>query len=245
MINITIAGDLGSGKSTVANHLINNINYRIESAGLIFRRLAEQHGMSAKEFNQFIESNPKYDNMVDDTIKEMGEKEENIIFDSRLAWYFVPKSFKIYMYVDVDTATERIFNDKGRVSESYSDMATAKKEIIERRESEVLRYKTFYNIDINNYSNYDFIIDTSHATKDEVNDAVLSNFRAFEQGKEYDRIILSPKNLIMENETATDASDDIEIEKRDGKFYVLKGFAKVRAALEEGKNLVAVKKMVE
>ena len=245
MINITIAGDLGSGKSTVANHLINNINYRIESAGLIFRRLAEQHGMSAKEFNQFIESNPKYDNMVDDTIKEMGEKEENIIFDSRLAWYFVPKSFKIYMYVDVDTATERIFNDKGRVSESYSDMATAKKEIIERRESEVLRYKTFYNIDINNYINYDFIIDTSHATKDEVNDAVLSNFRAFEQGKEYDRILLSPKNLIMENETVTDASDDIEIEKRDGKFYVVKGFAKVRAALQEGKSLVAVKKMVE
>ena len=245
MINITIAGDLGSGKSTVANHLISNINYRIESAGLIFRRLAEQHGMTAKEFNQFIESNPKYDNMVDDTIKEMGAKEENIIFDSRLAWYFVPKSFKMYMYVDVDTATERIFNDKGRVSESYSDMATAKKEIIERRESEVLRYKTFYNIDINNYSNYDFIIDTSHATKDEVNEAVLSNFRAFEKGEAYDRILLSPKNLIIENETVPDASDDIEIEKRDGKFYVLKGFAKVRAALQEGKNLVAVKKMVE
>ena len=179
MINITIAGDLGSGKSTVANHLINNINYRIESAGLIFRRLAEQHGMTAKEFNQFIESNPKYDNMVDDAIKEMGEKEENIIFDSRLAWYFVPKSFKIYMYVDIDTATERIFNDKGRVSESYSDMETAKKEIIERRQSEVLRYKTFYNVDIDNYNNYDFIIDTSHATKEEVNELVLSSFLAF------------------------------------------------------------------
>ena len=244
MINITIAGDLGSGKSTVANHLINNINYRIESAGLIFRRLAEQHGMTAKEFNQFIESNPKYDNMVDDNIKEMGEKEENIIFDSRLAWYFVPKSFKIYMYVDVDTATERIFNDKGRVSESYSDMQTAKKEIIERRESEVLRYKTFYNIDINNYSNYDFIIDTSHATKDEVNDAVLSNFRAFEQGKEYDKILLSPKNLIMENEI-NDASEDIEIEKKDGKFFVFKGHNKVKAALEEGKNLVAIKAIFE
>ena len=148
------------------------------------------------------------------------------------------------MYVDVDTATERIFNDKGRVSESYSDMATAKKEIIERRESEVLRYKTFYNIDINNYSNYDFIIDTSHATKDEVNDAVLSNFKAFEQGKEYDKILLSPKNLIMENEIE-DASEDVEIEKRDGKFYVVKGFTKVRAALQEGKNLLAVKKMVE
>ena len=244
MINITIAGDLGSGKSTVANHLINNINYRIESAGLIFRRLAEQHGMTAKEFNQFIESNPKYDNMVDDTIKEMGEKEENIIFDSRLAWYFVPKSFKIYMYVDVDTATERIFNDRDRISESYSDMATAKKEIIERRQSEVLRYKTFYNVDINNYSNYDFIIDTSHAAKEEVNELVLGSFRAFEQGKEYNKIWLSPKNLIIENEVE-DASEDIEIEKRDSKFYVVKGFAKVRTALEEGKSLVAIKKMIE
>ena len=244
MINITIAGDLGSGKSTVANHLINNINYRIESAGLIFRRLAEQHGMTAKEFNQFIESNPKYDNMVDDTIKEMGEKEENIIFDSRLAWYFVPKSFKIYMYVDVDTATERIFNDRDRISESYSDMATAKKEIIERRQSEVLRYKTFYNVDINNYSNYDFIIDTSHAAKEEVNELVLGSFRAFEQGKEYNKIWLSPKNLIMENEVE-DASEDIEIEKRDSKFYVVKGFTKVRAALEEGKSLVAIKNMIE
>ncbi len=244
MINITIAGDLGSGKSTVANHLIKSINYRIESAGLIFRRLAEQHGMTAKEFNQFIESNPKYDNMVDDTIKEMGEKEENIIFDSRLAWHFVPKSFKIYMYVDVDTATERIFNDRDRISESYTDMATAKKEIIERRQSEVLRYKTFYNVDIDNYGNYDFIIDTSHATKEEVNELVLNSFMAFEQGKEYNKIWLSPKNLIMENDI--DANDDnIELEKRDGKFYVLKGFAKVKAALQEGKSLVAVKKMIE
>ena len=200
--------------------------------------------MTAKEFNQFIESNPKYDNMVDDTIKEMGEKEENIIFDSRLAWYFVPKSFKIYMYVDVDTATERIFNDRDRISESYSDMATAKKEIIERRQSEVLRYKTFYNVDINNYSNYDFIIDTSHAAKEEVNELVLGSFRAFEQGKEYNKIWLSPKNLIIENEVE-DASEDIEIEKRDGKFYVVKGFAKVRTALEEGKSLVAIKNMIE
>lgn len=247
MINITIAGDLGSGKSTVANHLINNINYRLESAGLIFRRLAEEHGMTAKEFNQFIESNPKYDNMVDDAIKEMGSKEENIIFDSRLAWFFVPKSFKIYMYVDVDTATERIFNDKGRVSESYSDMATAKKEIIERRQSEVLRYKTFYNADINNFKNYDFIIDTSHATKDEVNDLVLGSFRLFEQGQEYDKIWLSPKNLdLSKNADNEDAhSEDIEVVKTEGKFYVFRGHDKVRAAIAEGKNLVAVKKIFE
>ncbi|MBQ8221819.1 MAG: cytidylate kinase family protein [Bacteroidales bacterium] len=248
MINITIAGDLGSGKSTVANHLINNINYRIESAGLIFRRLAEQHGMTAKEFNQFIESDPKYDNMVDDAIREMGSKEENIIFDSRLAWHFVPNSFKIYMYVDVDTATERIFNDKDRVSESYSDIATAKKEIIERRQSEVLRYKTFYNVDINNFRNYDFIIDTSHATKEEVNDLVLSSFKLFEQGLEYNKIWLSPRNLDLSKSTVNQEdvqSEEIEVVKTDEKFYVFRGHDKVRAAIEKGDNLVAVKRMFE
>lgn len=248
MINITIAGDLGSGKSTVANHLINNINYRIESAGLIFRRLAEQHGMTAKEFNQFIESNPKYDNMVDNTIKEMGEKEENIIFDSRLAWFFVPKSFKIYMYVDVDTATERIFNDKGRVSESYTDIETAKREIIERRQSEVLRYKTFYNADINNYKNYDFIIDTSHATKEEVNDLVLSSFKAFEQGKEYDKVWLSPKNLDLSKNISNNEdieSEDVEVIKTDGRFYVFRGHDKVRLCIEKGESLVPIKYIYE
>lgn len=248
MINITIAGDLGSGKSTVANHLINNIDYRIESAGIIFRRLAEEHGMTAKEFNQFIESNPKYDNMVDDTIKEMGEKEENIIFDSRLAWFFVPNSFKIYMYVDIDTATERIFNDKGRLSESYTDIETAKREIIERRQSEVLRYKTFYNADINNYKNYDFIIDTSHATKDEVNELVLTSFKAFEQGKEYDKVWLSPKNLDLSKNACNEEdvfSEDVEIIKRDGKFHVFKGHAKVKSAIEKGKSLVAIKAIFE
>lgn len=248
MINITIAGDLGSGKSTVANHLINNINYRIESAGLIFRRLAEEHGMTAKEFNQFIESNPKYDNMVDDTIKEMGEKEENIIFDSRLAWFFVPRSFKIYMYVDVDVATERIFNDKGRISEAYTDMTTAKKEIMERRQSEVLRYKTFYNADINNYKNYDFIIDTSHATKEEVNNLVLSSFKAFAQGEEYNKVWLSPKNLDLSKNICNEEdvnSDDIEIVKTDGKFYVFKGHAKVSRSIKQGDNIIPVKYIYE
>lgn len=248
MINITIAGDLGSGKSTVANHLINNINYRLESAGLIFRRLAEQHGMTAKEFNQFIESNPKYDNMVDDTIKEMGEKETNIIFDSRLAWYFVPKSFKIYMYVDVNTAAERIFNDKGRVSESYSDLQTAKKEIIERRQSEVLRYKTFYNVNINNYKNYDLIIDTTHAEKGDVNDLVLKCFRAFENKEEYDKIWLSPKNLDLSKNNANEEdvnSEDIEVVKTESKFYVFKGHNKVKESIEKGVGLVAIKTIYE
>ncbi|MBQ7533333.1 MAG: cytidylate kinase family protein [Bacteroidales bacterium] len=240
MNHITLSGELGSGKSTVANYLISKMPFRIVSAGLLFRQLAAKHGMSAKEFNEFIESDPKYDHYVDDTMAELGRTDDKIIFDSRMAWHFVPRSFKIYLYVDVDTATERIFNDKGRVSESYSDKATARQEIIDRRKSELLRYQNFYHCDLDDYSNYDLIVDTSHASRDEVNELVYNSFKAFEEGKEYTRIWLSPKSLILIGDEPDDTGEPLVINKKDGKFVVEKGFSKVKNALQNRKSLVAV-----
>lgn len=240
MNHITLSGELGSGKSTVANYLISKMPFRIVSAGLLFRQLAAKHGMSAKEFNEFIESDPKYDHYVDDTMAELGRTDEKIIFDSRMAWHFVPQSFKIYLYVDVDTATERIFNDKGRVSESYSDKETARQEIIDRRKSELLRYQNFYNCNLDDYSNYDLIVDTSHATRDEVNELVYNSFKAFEEGKEYTKIWLSPKSLILIGDEPDDTGEPLVINKKDGKFVIEKGFSKVKNALQNRKSLVAV-----
>ena len=240
MNHITLSGELGSGKSTVANYLISKMPFRIVSAGLLFRQLAAKHGMSAKEFNEFIESDPKYDHYVDDTMAELGRTDDKIIFDSRMAWHFVPQSFKIYLYVDVDTATERIFNDKGRVSESYSDKVTARQEIIDRRKSELLRYQNFYHCDLDDYSNYDLIVDTSHASRDEVNELVYNSFKAFEEGKEYTKIWLSPKSLILKGDEPDDTGEPLVINKKDGKFVVEKGFSKVKKALQNRQSLVAV-----
>lgn len=240
MNHITLSGELGSGKSTVANYLISKMPFKIVSAGLLFRQLAAKHGMSAKEFNEFIESDPKYDHYVDDTMAELGRTDEKIIFDSRMAWHFVPSSFKIYLYVDVDTATERIFNDVGRVSESYTDKATARREIIDRRKSELLRYQNFYHCNLDDYSNYDLIVDTSHATREEVNELVFNSFKAFDEGKEYTKIWLSPKSLIIKGDAENDADGKVVINKKDGQFFVEKGAAKVKKALENGKSLVAV-----
>lgn len=240
MNHITLSGELGSGKSTVANYLISKMPFRIVSAGLLFRQLAAKHGMSAKEFNEFIENDPKYDHYVDDTMAELGRTDEKIIFDSRMAWHFVSSSFKIYLYVDVDTATERIFNDKGRVSESYTDKETARQEIIDRRKSELLRYQNFYQCNLDDYSNYDLIVDTSHASRDEVNELVFNSFKAFDEGKEYTKIWLSPKSLILKGDEPDDTGEKLVINKKDGKFFVEKGFSKVKKALENRQSLVAV-----
>lgn len=245
MNHITLTGELGSGKSTVANFLISKIPFRIVSAGLLFRQLAAEHGMSAKEFNEFIENNPKYDNYVDDTIAALGKTDERIIFDSRMAWHFVPDSFKIYLYVDVDVATERIFNDTGRVSESYSDKVTARREIIDRRKSEVLRYKNFYGCDVSDYNNFDLVVDTSFATKDEINELVLKCFQDFEEGKPYSKIWLAPQSIKIEDAACGCSCEPVEIIKKESSFIINKGVAKVKKALEEGRNLIAVEKIIQ
>lgn len=240
MNHITLSGELGSGKSTVANYLISKMPFKIVSAGLLFRQLAAKHGMSAKEFNEFIESDPRYDHYVDDTMAELGRTEEKIIFDSRMAWHFVPSSFKIYLYVDVDTATERIFNDVGRVSETYSDKATARQEIIDRRKSELLRYRNFYHCNLDDYSNYDLVVDTSHATREEVNELVYNSFKAFDENRKYTKIWLSPKSLIIKGDVECDGDEQVVVNKKDGRFVVEKGTFRVKDAIEKGKSLVAV-----
>ena len=98
--------------------------------------------------------------------------------DSISAWSGQKEVITRVEHVDVDTATERIFNDTGRVSESYADKATARQEIIDRRKSELLRYKSFYGCDVTDFNNFDLIVDTSYASKDEINELVYQCFTA-------------------------------------------------------------------
>jgi len=62
---ITLSGQLGSGKSTVCGIMQNKYGYQIFTTGSILRRLAEERGMTALEFNDYILNS---ENNVDDII---------------------------------------------------------------------------------------------------------------------------------------------------------------------------------
>jgi cytidylate kinase len=158
-INISISGELGSGKSTVAAELARTLRFEVVSVGLIQRRLAEKYGMSATEFNRYMETHPEIDIECDNMVADMG-RGTRMIFDSRLAWRFVPTSFKVYLKVDKAVAARRILGDKGRVSESFSALEEALTSITERRASELLRFRTQYGVDLDDDSNYDLVVHT-------------------------------------------------------------------------------------
>ena len=174
-IKISLAGDLGSGKTTVGEILTKKYGLEVVSIGKILRSLAQGLNMTVAEFNKFMETHPEYDKKVDDELKSYEFKSGNFLFDSRMAWHFVPSSFSVYMTVDVATAAERIIN-ANRQDEVYQDKAVAIKELKARRESEVLRYNSLYGVDISKLTNYDLVVDTNGKTPQEVANIIIQNF---------------------------------------------------------------------
>ena len=82
-------------------------------------------GLSVEEFNKQVNEATRngdrsVDKMIDDTTAKIGRERDNIMFDSRLAWHFVPDSFKVFVITDINEASRRVFNDSVRAnSESY------------------------------------------------------------------------------------------------------------------------------
>ena len=183
--NITITGELGSGKSSVTAILKERLNFEVVSVGFIQRQLATKHNFSATEFNKYMETHPGIDEECDAMVAELGKQAGSRIFDSRMAWHFVPASFKIYLTVDEYIAAERIFKDKGRIGEAFATVEEARLNISERRKSELLRFKKAYGVQINDHSNYDLVIDTKYSTPPEVADCILNNYWLYLGGRPY------------------------------------------------------------
>ncbi|MCQ2978308.1 MAG: (d)CMP kinase, partial [Clostridia bacterium] len=97
--------------------------------------------------------------------------------DARLGWYVVPDSFKIYLTVDIDVAANRAFNDPNRKdSESFATIEEQKADLQKRYQLENDRYFEIYGIHKDDMSNYDFVLDTTNLTPEEVEDKILSAY---------------------------------------------------------------------
>ncbi len=172
---ISVTGDLGSGKSTVCKMLAEKMNAEIVSIGTINRKMAMEMNMDAVEFNKFIVGKPEFDKIFDDYQKAYEEKSGSFIVDSRLGFHFVPSTFSFYLKVEIEEAARRIMSAQ-RSSESYSSLDEAVRKINERRQAERVRYTQCYGVDILDMKNYDCVIDTTHATPQEVADLMIKKY---------------------------------------------------------------------
>lgn len=161
---ITIAGKLGSGKSSAAKQVAKMLNLQHFSSGDFYRQLASEHNMGIKDYLLTAEDDASIDEKVDDAIRQKG-LEENLIIDSRLAFHWIPESFKVYLEIDPDIAAERMLidletNESRQQSEHAKNIEEMKKNMIERHESDIKRYQNLYQLNHTDHAHFDLVINT-------------------------------------------------------------------------------------
>jgi cytidylate kinase len=205
-MNISITGDLGSGKSAVTSILMKK-GYSHVSVGAIFREIATKRGVSVTTLNEMAFKDPSIDKYVDDRQRELGYKRTKAIFDSRLGWYFVPNSFKVYLTVDLNESARRIMNDKTRVAEHHTSLEETKEAIIKRSRLEATRYMQKYCVDYTSYNNYDLVIDTTDATPEEVANEILRVMKKHINDKRKNTLIALSPYRIYPTQSTRDLSE--------------------------------------
>jgi len=186
---ITITGDLGSGKSALSRILCERIGFEYISTGQVQRQLAREMGIDTLQMNRLADSDPSIDKRIDGIFISLGHDPKGYVIDSRLAWFFLPNSYKIYLKTDIHVAARRILEDPKRNSEQYATETEAIMKISARKQSENTRFLDKYGADCTNLHNFDLVIDTTKRNPESVADLVQLGMKLREQGVPFARFL--------------------------------------------------------
>ena len=241
---ITVAGQIGSGKTEVSREIARRTGWRMISAGGIVRRMAAEHGMSVLEFNEYAKTHENVDREIDGYLAGLGDLAESLVIDSRLAWHFLPGALKVYLIVEDVTGAERVFR-ASRSDENHASAATANVDNAERQRLERERFMSLYSLNAEDWRNYDLVVDTSSSTPDEVTDVVMKRVVSGVDATLRPECWLSPQRLVPAREVPPavdtrgfDGAAVVDIVVHRGAFLILHGHSQTSAALRLGRPLV-------
>jgi len=167
-MRITISGLPGSGTTTVAKLLSNELALDVISAGEMFREIAKEKSLPLEQFSKLAEDNEDLDRWVDEKQEKEALKRENVIVEGRLSGFFVPHAdLKIWLKAPVEVRARRV---AGRENITYEEALSAMKS---REQSEYTRYEKYYGIHLDDLSIYDLIIDSSRWSENDIVEMIL------------------------------------------------------------------------
>lgn len=152
---ITLGGLHGTGKTTYAQRLARLLNLRHVSAGELFRGLAKERGVTLSGMGKLAQEQSSIDKFIDKKICDEAER-GSVVLDGLLAALMVGEKahIKIYLYAPDNVRFKRI------ASREKFSFEEAKRQTLERETIERARYKKLYNLDIDDLTIYDIIINT-------------------------------------------------------------------------------------
>jgi cytidylate kinase len=169
---ITIGGLHGTGKSSTADKIAENLGLRRASAGKIFRQMAAERCLSLEEFSKVAEEDESIDLELDGRLKDEAAK-GGIALDGQLAAWMAGENadFKILLTAPDDVRIKRIAQRDG------VDIEHARHETLTREKIESTRYLEFYKIDVSDLTIYDLILNTEKYTLEGVVRIIITAIR--------------------------------------------------------------------
>jgi cytidylate kinase len=191
-----------------------------------------------------MENHYEIDERIDREVVEISGRYRDFIIDSRMAWHFIPDAFKVYLIVDGRIAAQRVFCDS-RVSENYSSIETALEKLTERRQSEKFRYKHLYNVDLDNFGNYNLVLDTSYITPDEVLENINRYYNEWLNDNSLSAVLISANRIYPLRGDAGKIIDrkngGINVLEKDGDFFIYDDNLKAASLIKSGHKLIGCK----
>ncbi len=151
---LTISGKAGSGKTTVSRQLSERLGLIYVSMGKLFRELAKERDMGLAEFSKHAEDNKDIDLEIDNKQKKYA-KEGNVLIEGRLSAHFIDNAdLKVWLSASLEERVKRIVVRENR---NHNEVLN---ETNSREESEKKRYYKYYQMDIDDLTLYDIVINT-------------------------------------------------------------------------------------
>jgi cytidylate kinase len=176
---ITISGEPGSGKTTVARLLARELGLPHVYAGDLYRQEAKRRGLDLERFNALCEKDHSVDRHLDAAMTERA-RQGDVVLEGRLAGYFAAKegldALKVWLTASDDVRARRV------AQREEGDWRKVLEENRVRHLSDARRYRQIYGFDLADTGVYDLVLTTDDATPEDLVEQLVARARQWFSG---------------------------------------------------------------
>jgi cytidylate kinase len=169
-IKIAVSGRSGCGNTTISKMAAESLGLRF--INFTFRSLAQERGLDLKTVLELAAHDDSWDREVDSRQLALARESGGCVLGSRLAvWMLEEADLKVYLNASAQVRAARIVKREGGSLEEIAAFTA------ERDRQDHGRYLQIYNIDTDNYSFVDLVIETGSLTPQEIVDLIVERAR--------------------------------------------------------------------
>jgi cytidylate kinase len=165
---IAIGGPAGSGKTTVAKLLAQRLGLKHVSVGYFFRRLAQERGLTLEELSRIVQQDPSIDYYLDSMAMEEARK-GGVVIDGHAA----PWLLKDLAHLRVAIVASPEVRYRRLAERDMKPLEDIIRETRAREEMEKERYRRFYGINVEDYTDFDIVINSNNYSPEDIVEIIV------------------------------------------------------------------------